>query len=269
MTRAQGVVADALRLGPELGEVHLANAQMLINLGHPAEAARAARLAVKHSPSLAEAHEMLGRLLLEAGRVPDAVRRLDVAERLDPGVAHVPGERARLAAFEGDWARVQHILEITKHGAMTGLRRMMVELRFSAWRRDEAGILAAYAQYKAVEGTPALPDSIVGRGLGSLMVALAERRRPTGSIFPPIPDNRMAQRLMQWSMQLDAEVAGYFGDDAPAALYARRAAEAGLFDLLWLDRCPLLDGARAHEDFARAREIVQRTADAIVDAVWE
>lgn len=87
-------------------------------------------------------------------------------------------------------------------------------------------------------------------------------------MFPPIPESRMAQRLMQWSLQLDAEVAGYFRDDARAAQCARRAADAGLFDLLWLDRCPLLEGARAHEDFARAREIVQRTADAIVDAVW-
>ncbi|MBN8614506.1 MAG: hypothetical protein J0L92_28155, partial [Deltaproteobacteria bacterium] len=266
MLRAEHVVADAVRLGPELGEAHLAHAQMLINAGRPAEAARAARLAVKFSPSLAEAHEMLGRLLLEAGRVPDAVCRLDVAERLDPGLAHVPGERARLAALEGDWARMRHILSTTKHGASTGMRRLMVDLRFSAWQRDEAGMRDAYDRFKAVEGPG---DSIVGQGLTNLMVALVDGKRPEGSIFPPVPESRMAQRLVQWSLQLDAEVAGYFGDDAQAALFARRAAEAGLFDLLWLDRCPLLEGARAHPDFARAREIVQRTADAIVDAVWE
>ncbi len=264
MLRAENVVADAVRLGPELGEAHLAHAQMLINAGRPAEAARAARLAVKFSPSLAEAHEMLGRLLLEAGRVPDAVRRLDVAERLDPGLAHVPGERARLAALEGDWARMRQIFDTNHHGASTGLRRLMMELRFAAWQRDEAAMRRAYDTFNAQRGG----DSIVSRGLTNLMDALVLGKRPEGSIFPPVPERRMAQRLEQWSLQLDAEVAGYFGDHAHAALCARRAAEAGLFDLLWLDRCPLLEGARTHEDFARAREIVQRTADAIVDAVW-
>jgi serine/threonine-protein kinase len=266
MQRAARATADAVRLGPELGEAHLAHAQLLLNVGKPAEAARAARIAVRQAPSLAEAHELLGRLLLEAGRVPDAVRRLDVAERLDPALAHVHTERVRLAALEGDWARHDALIAKVRDGASrTGVRRLVLEVRFAAWRRDEPAMRAAR---DAFEGAVFETNSIVAVGIRNLLGAFLERRRPPGGVFPAVPEPQLARRLEQWSRQLDAEVAGYLGEPEEAARLALAAADAGLFDLLWLDRCPLLDEARGFPHFLEARAKIQRTADAIVDAIW-
>jgi hypothetical protein len=43
---------------------------------------------------------------------------------------------------------------------------------------------------------------------------------------------------------------------------------AGLFDLLWLDRCPLLTHLPPEPAFMRVRAQIRERADAIADAVW-
>ncbi len=266
--RLERAVAEAVRLGPELGEAHLANAQLLLNGGRPADAARAARAAIKFSPSLADAHELLGRLLLEANRVADAVRRLDVAEKLDPELAHVVNERARLAALEGDWERHESLVRRAGSKIGGGVRRLMFDVRFLMWRRDAAGLVAARARLDApgIDRTNVVVPAIEG----ILATLLGERPadRPIGIFSEGVPLSQLAIRLRQWGLQLEAEVAGYLGQPARAARHAREAAEAGLFDLLWLERCPLLADARAEPDYLAARERIRVTADAIVDAVW-
>ena len=44
--------------------------------------------------------------------------------------------------------------------------------------------------------------------------------------------------------------------------------DEGLYDLAWLDRCPLLGGARELSGYAHVRARVQRRADAILDALY-
>jgi len=41
-----------------------------------------------------------------------------------------------------------------------------------------------------------------------------------------------------------------------------------LFDLLWLERCPLLSGVRRAPGYVRVLERVRGRADAIADALW-
>ncbi len=53
-----------------------------------------------------------------------------------------------------------------------------------------------------------------------------------------------SHRRRAFAAQLTAEVAGYFGDAETCAAMIARAADAGTFDLPWLDRCPLLEAAR-------------------------
>jgi len=266
--RLERSVAEAVRLGPELGEAHLANAQLQLNAGRPAEAARAARTAIRFSPSLPDAHELLGRLLLEAGRVPDALRRLDVAEKLDPDLAHVVNERARLAALEGDWERFEAFVRAGGDKIGGGARRLMFDTRYFMWRRDQAGLLAARTRLEAFDVDR---SNVVVPAVGAILAALRGERaadQPLGLFAEGIPSIQMAVRLRQWGLQLEAEVAGYLGQSRRAARHAREAAEAGLFDLLWLERCPLLADARSEPDCIAAHERVKVTADAIVDAVW-
>jgi eukaryotic-like serine/threonine-protein kinase len=68
--------------------------------------------------------------------------------------------------------------------------------------------------------------------------------------------------------QLVAEVAARCGDiDACNALIAHAAGE-GLFDLHWLDRCPMLEPARRSAAFVALRAQVKQRADAILDALY-
>jgi serine/threonine-protein kinase len=46
------------------------------------------------------------------------------------------------------------------------------------------------------------------------------------------------------------------------------AVGANLFDLLWMDRCPLLDPLRARKPFRVLRARVKHRAEAILDALY-
>ena len=58
----------------------------------------------------------------------------------------------------------------------------------------------------------------------------------------------------------------YIGKEGPALDALQRAADLGLSDRFWLDRCPLLDGLRSHPRFPVLHAEVARRTDAILDA---
>ena len=49
---------------------------------------------------------------------------------------------------------------------------------------------------------------------------------------------------------------------------AHMAERCGLFDLLWMERCPLLDSVRADPQFPALLDRVARRAEAMADAMW-
>jgi len=80
-----------------------------------------------------------------------------------------------------------------------------------------------------------------------------------------LPANRRRRAFVG---QLIAEAAAYW-DDVPTALERIDVAIGeGLFDLHWLDRCPLLDNVRADPAFPRLRARIKFRADAILDALY-
>jgi serine/threonine-protein kinase len=58
----------------------------------------------------------------------------------------------------------------------------------------------------------------------------------------------------------------FVGQDDASLDAAQRAAELGLTDLLWLDRCPLLDTIRAKARYPRIHAEVARRTEAILEA---
>ena len=66
--------------------------------------------------------------------------------------------------------------------------------------------------------------------------------------------------------QFTAEALGYIGDPDGAVAAVERAAEMGLIDRLWLERCPLLDDIRGGPRYAAAHAKVKARTDAILDA---
>jgi hypothetical protein len=67
--------------------------------------------------------------------------------------------------------------------------------------------------------------------------------------------------------QLAAEFLAHFGDPEAAVVNVERAVGAGLFDLAWLDLCPVLERARSLPRFVAARAAVAERARLVVDAL--
>jgi len=77
-----------------------------------------------------------------------------------------------------------------------------------------------------------------------------------------------SRRRRSFIAQLVAEGAGYAGDVQACNQVIAHAIAQGLFDLHWLDKCPVLDSARDSAEFKRSRAIVKGRADAILDALY-
>jgi len=68
--------------------------------------------------------------------------------------------------------------------------------------------------------------------------------------------------------QVVAEAACFAGDGESAERLLAYSIEHGLFDLPWLDRCPVLAPLRARSEFPALRAQVATRADAILDALY-
>lgn len=116
--RNAGLLRRALRDSPGDTNARIHLAQALSGLGEPGEAAallaevlRLAEGTRGHEPMLAELRAIRAGYLLAAGDATAAAQDLDTARRLRPnwGVAAV--RRAELHAADGQWDRVERILE--------------------------------------------------------------------------------------------------------------------------------------------------------------
>jgi predicted O-linked N-acetylglucosamine transferase (SPINDLY family) len=87
LRQAEELCREVLRTDPDNAEGHLHLADVLADLGEPAEAEAAYRRAIGLRPDFAEAHDHLGGLLHDQGRYPEAVHLFQEAIRLRPGWA--------------------------------------------------------------------------------------------------------------------------------------------------------------------------------------
>jgi tetratricopeptide (TPR) repeat protein len=94
----------ALALDPELGEAHLARANLLWTLPNhfPHEqAVGELRTALALKPGLSDAHLLLGAIYFHIGLFQKALAQLEAAQLADPGNASVPPRIARVHAYQG------------------------------------------------------------------------------------------------------------------------------------------------------------------------
>ncbi len=259
LDRASEHLFAALARDPHLAEAHFARAHVELQRGRPVGAAVCFRMAIALAPQWAEAHEWLGRLLLEAGFSVDAHARFDDATSL--GTLPALGwELATALALEGRWhdvhATIAQIGSGTNHGH--GHR-----LRFAAWRgvRDEA----AYRGFAAL-GEPAKFEH-------EMILTIHDPTLPWDTKRDRIRAHVEASRVGSprrhaFIAQLAAEAAGMVGDADECLALLLRANACGLFDLPWLDRCPVLQPIRGEPRFAIIRNDVAERALAIHDALF-
>jgi len=261
MKRAGELARRAYASAPELVESHLALGHVELNAGHPLAAARHYRTAIARGPHAAEAHEYMGRVLIEAGFVDLGIARLSEAIAINPERKGVQWEIARAHALEGRWDECDRLV-----AEMTRLdeTRPFALARLAIWRRRpniDSVILPELRELARV----------FAPGFMELLIHVYG-----GEPWPPLRDRMLeisAQRWTNarrrtWVQQVCAEAAGWVGDGETAGKLVEMAIDDGLFDLHWLDKCPVLDCMHAVADVARLRAPLKKRSDAMLDALY-
>ena len=68
-------------------------------------------------------------------------------------------------------------------------------------------------------------------------------------------------------MQIRAEIAGFLSDSEAALKYLTASVDAGMFDLAWFDRCPLLAPLRQDRAFSYS-VLASRSGSSLCAKPW-
>jgi serine/threonine-protein kinase len=254
--RAREVAEQAVAVAPDLAESRLALGSVLLQCGESVEAIRELRQAVLRGPGLAEAHGALGRLLAEIGAIDEGIRRLEAALSLDPLAPIANTALARSYALLGDFERADALLD---RAAQTESRRYYAgpRARFALWRRDGARALGLLQEI----GDPS-NHTAVTRTL--LAIATSIGLPSHKLVLPDLLEGDA--RSNAFMLQLEVEGRAAKSDTHRALDALHRSAAAGLIDLSWIDRCPLLNGLRSDPRFAMIREQIADRGRQILEA---
>jgi serine/threonine-protein kinase len=200
-------------------------------------------------------------MLLEAGYIEEALARIGEAVAINPARRGLQWERARAYALEGRWDEHDRLAK-----EMTDLHvvRPFAAARMATWKRDpdlEHAVLSELRDL-AQSFAPGLIEVLIDVYSGKPWPAARER-------LLTIAHMRWSNRRRRtWVAQVSAEAAGWVGDVDTAAAVVELGTTDGLFDLHWLERCPLLDGLRAHPRYPQLRAPIKRRAEGVLDAMY-
>ncbi|MFT3700301.1 MAG: protein kinase [Kofleriaceae bacterium] len=261
LVRAGELARAAVAAAPDQVLAHLAMGYVELNTGDCAIAAGHFRVAISCAPHSPDAHEQLGRMLLEAGYLEQAIERLEDAIAINPNVRTARWEIARAYALEGRWAENEALV---KELMQMGGDRPISQARYAWWRRDLPRLAALREQLLDTQQmfVPGLIHQFVDT---YLKPDWPRHRAALLEIAAKLPKNK---RRLAFTSQLIAEAAAYHEDIPTALAQIEFAIDQGLFDLHWLDKCPLLDNVRLDPGYAPLRQRIKRRADAILDALY-
>jgi eukaryotic-like serine/threonine-protein kinase len=259
--RTRTLIDRTIAIAPHLGEPWLARATLGYVTQDWAGAVAALRAALQRAPSLLKAREMLGLILMEIGRLDDGIAALEGVLALDSTVFLAGLELARGYALAGRWGDADRLLGAdppTDPSARAAL--LWLRTRVDLWRRR-----AHYPAPSIEEGIgwiPRVRDQAVTTA--ALVRGAAWSEAPLAALDVQRQQAPRRSRLRPLMSQLAAEYLGFAGDRDRCLGAIDRAVGDGLFDLSWLDRCPLLDAVRGDARFAALRATV---AAAVAPAV--
>jgi serine/threonine-protein kinase len=189
------------------------------------------------------------------GAVAEGMRQLDAALGLDPFVPLACSAQVRALALLGRWdeAVALHAQVREREGAISF---WALGARMALWRRVPA---EAYAEE--------VPRDVEKGLIWAMGEVIRTRRLPDG-----VPTLAELDRIVEGSprrkvlfFQMHAEIMASVGDAARALEGISAAESAGLVDVFWLDRCPLLATLREDARFAALHARVARRAAEALD----
>jgi serine/threonine-protein kinase len=233
--------------------------------GHdPAGAVPILRKTLVVAPIMAKAHEILGRILSDAGALDQAVERLEASLKLDPTHTEPRYDLARAHALLGNWDEADQLLALPIDEGPTEITGTFARLRLGLWRR---GVLRPGGA--PPEGAPLDPDpprSVIRAW--EWLHATGRLHSQHHTFFQEMTASQ-SPRLRSVLAQFYTEALAAGGDTYGARGALEIAVDAGLYDVSWMDRCPLLDRLRGDAPWHDLLERVRGRASAITRALGE
>jgi len=219
---------------PLHGESHLALAGVRFQGADLLGAVQALGKALTLSPDLADAHELLGRILVETGPLREGLSRLSHARSLDPGLFRTLAEQARTYALLGDFDRAHRVLADPSLEGGSFAIQWILRGRLCLWNRDHRRA-AEYLSH------PEITQGKYPRARLLLQVASGTHQIEAHTMLSAgLNSDKSSPRGRTFVFQMSAELQSAYGQPEQAVRSVARSVDAGLADLTWLERCPLL-----------------------------
>ncbi len=252
---ARRAVARAVEVAPDLSESFVAAARLASHQGQLKEAVDALRRAIDLAPTAPEPQFLLGQLECETGRLDQGVARLALAFQVETAIIY-PYEAARACALAGDHAGFDRFMAIAKN-LDNGLSVLHLTLRQAAWTRDLRR-LSEVVDRAAAMGPPFAPVfDVVAKsflGLNDPALVVAQMSPVLGLVNP---------RFGGLLRQVLVEVFAHHGDVAGAIEWLEETHATVLYDVAWLERCPLLIPLHPHPAFRKILQAVRARCDGV------
>jgi eukaryotic-like serine/threonine-protein kinase len=248
---ARAVAEQAVRLAPQLAEAHVALATVKLQDPDPVAVASGIVRALSLSPVLADAHELRARLLSEIAPPRETIEAAERAMQLEPRITHLRFDvQARSRAILGEWDLDEYA---APNDVDTANIYWVMAVRYTMWSRNDTAA-EKIARTLAVNDTHSvLVRAFVGIVLDKKIPTSERERIAERKVAPSV-----TKRMRTFWHQISAEVLSYVGEDAMDDV--RAAVDLGLFDITWMDGCPLLEDLRKRAEFEELRERVAARA---------
>ncbi|MBL9003201.1 MAG: protein kinase [Myxococcales bacterium] len=254
MERAVGVAERAAQLATASGEPQLALALVQVQQGQLAQAARTLRRTLACSPNLLSAHEVVGSLLGETGPLDVATRHLNAARMGEGFSAQLRAAMSRALILQGQVEAGLAIFDIERAEPAYGRMAFMGLSRVLGWldQPERAQRLLSHPLLQR-------PEYQEPR---TRLEFVSGRVRPRAEdLLPGFYGNQaLSQRARMFSHQLLTEFHCILREYEPALSQLSAGAEAGLIDLMWLERCPLLSPLRTMPGYEKSHEQIRKRA---------
>jgi serine/threonine-protein kinase len=261
--RAREAAERAVALAPGLGEAWLALASVRSLTWDLPGAALAARQALRHAPGLPRAQEMMGMILLEAGAIEEALARFQAVLAIDPHATQPRWEMVRIHAYQGDWTRVDALLDLPVEDDGSAIVRHLARGRLGLWRTDNP----------PPPSPPVFTVPLPSEPMPLKVAKSLHKLRETGSLTDeeahwlldiPVRSN---PRVTGIATQVGTEVACWRGELERAWTLLETGVRVGLTDIVWMDGCPLLEPMRGDGRWGPLRATVDERARRVREAL--
>ena len=259
-TSARSVAEKAVEIAPQLAEAHVALATVRLHEARFVDTAREVRLALALSPLLADAHELRARLLVEVGQPREALTAARRAIQLEPRMAHLHYNVIwRSLALLGEWDEVEKEFAAVPEDADVASIYWLALIRKLQWTADAPG---AAALLERIQGQT-FPSRLLVDAAANMLITKKLPEAQLRFLLERASSSDLTPRMRAFWHQLSAEMLCYVGDHEQALTELAAASEAGLFDVTWMDQCPVLARLRTHPGFRELRVDVAARAESV------